>query len=141
MMFALATAGWGLPQVAGVAVALVIAVRRRRLAPRAARWALAAAIIELILVAGDLALLGSADLLHSLTYVTVQRLNTLSDVLMLLAVLTLAPLLYAMVLDRGLRLPALPRRGGLPPTAIPPGTRQRWQQVLPRRGDEPPPRG
>jgi hypothetical protein len=137
MTFALATVACGMPQVVAALVAAVFAFRGRRRAPRAALWALAASLLELLLVVADLALLGGADLVHSLTYATEQGLAATSNLLVLLSVLALAPLLYAVQLDRSLRLPSLGRRAE-PAAVIPPGTRARWEQVVPR---SPGPRG
>jgi hypothetical protein len=131
MTFALATVACGMPQVVAALLAAVFAFRGRRRAPRAARWALAASLVELLLVVADLALLGGADLVHSLTYATEQSLAAISNLLVLLSVLALAPLLYAVQLDRSLRLPSLGRRAE-PAVVIPPGTRARWEQVVPR---------
>lgn len=130
MTFALATVGCGLPQAVSVALAAALAWRGRHRAPRAARWAFAASLIQLLLVVADLGLLGGADLARSLSYATEQRLNTVSEVLVLLSVLGLAPLLYAVQLDRSLRLPSFRQTPG-PAAAIPPRTRPRWEQVLP----------
>lgn len=138
MTFAFAVVACGLPQVVAALLAAVLAFRGRRRAPRAARWALVASVFELLLVTVDLALLGGADLARSMTYGTEQTLDAVSNLLVLLSVLALAPLLYAVQLDRNLRLPSLGRRGGTV-AAIPPGTRSRWEQVLPR-GSEPPAR-
>lgn len=132
MTFALATVACGLPQVAAAVVAAVIAFRGRYRSPRASRWALVASLLELLLVVADLALLGGADLVQSLAYATEQTLASISNVLVLLSVLALAPLLYAVQLDRSLRLPTLVRRVE-PAGPIPPGTRARWEQVVPRR--------
>jgi hypothetical protein len=138
-MFALVTVACGLPQLAAALLAAVLAFRARRRAPRPARWALIASVVELLLVVVDLTLLGGADLVHSLTYATEEALDAVSNVLVLLSVLALAPLLYAVQLDRGLRLPSVGRRAELVP-AIPPGTRSRWEQVVPRGGEAPAPR-
>ena len=135
MTFALAV-GLGLPQVLAVVVGAGLAFRARRRAPRAARYALAASGLELLFVAADLALLGGADLAPTLTYGSEQTLDAVSNVLVLLSVLTLAPLLYAIQIDRNLRLPSLGRRSAAE-AAIPPRTRSRWEQVLPRAGDQP----
>lgn len=137
-MFALGTVGCGLPQVAALVVGLVLAFRARHRAPRAARYALAASVLELLLVAADLALLGGADLAPSMTYGSERTLDTVSNVLVLLSVLALAPLLYAVQVDRNLRLPSLGRRPRAE-AAIPPRTRSRWEQVLPRPGEQPAP--
>lgn len=131
MTFALATVVCGMPQVAAAILALVFTFRGRHRARRVASWALVASLMELLLVVVDLALLGGADLVHSLTYATEQTLASISNVLVLLSVLALAPLLYAVQLDRSLRLPTLARRVE-PAAAIPPGTRARWEQVVPR---------
>lgn len=136
MTFALATVGLGLPQVAGVVVGLVLSIRWRRAAPRAARWALVASLIELVLVAGDLLLLGSADLFSSVTFGTLQTLDSISDVLMLLSILALGPLLYAVQLDRNLRVPTPGRHPQPPASQLPPRTRSRWEEVLPPPGDQ-----
>ncbi|MBO0703268.1 MAG: hypothetical protein J2P38_10075 [Candidatus Dormibacteraeota bacterium] len=134
MTFALATVGYGMPQVLGVVAAVVLALRGRHRAPRAARYALVATVIELLLVVADLALLGGVDLFRSVSYGTEVRVSSLSYVLVLLSVLTLAPLLFAVQMDRNLRLPVLGRRAPPAPT-IPPRTRSRWEQVLPRADD------
>lgn len=136
MTFALMAAGFGLPQVLAAAVAAVIAFRARHRARRAARFALAASVIELLLVAADLALLGGADLAVSMTYASEQTLDTISNVLVLFSVLALAPLLYAVQIDRNLRLPSLGRRSR-GEAAIPPRSRSRWEQVLPQAGEQP----
>lgn len=135
MTFALATVGLGLPQVAGAVLGIVLSVRWRRRARRAARWALAASLTELVLVVGDLALLGSVDLVRAVTFGTEQTLDAISDVLVLLSILALVPLLYAVQLDRNLQVPTFGRRTGPPAAGIPPGTRSRWEEVLPPSGD------
>lgn len=135
MIFALATVGFGLPQVAGAVLALVLSVRWGHRARRAARWALGASLIELVLVGGDLVLLGGADLIPSLTFAAEQTLDTVSNVLVLLSVLALGPLLYAVQVDRNLRAPTLGRRSAAPAGGIPPGRRSRWEEVLPPAGD------
>ncbi len=139
MTFAVLTVVCGLPQVVAALLAIVLVFRARHRAPRAARWVLGASVAELLLVVVDLALLGGADLVHSMTYATEQTLATGSDVLVLSSVLALAPLLYAVQLDRSFRLPSLGRRAE-PAAAMPPGTRSRWEQVVPR-GAEPPDSG
>lgn len=136
MIFALATVGCGLPQLAAAVVAAVLAFRARHRAPRAARWGLAASVVELLLVAADLLLLGGADLSRSMTYASEQALDRVSNVLVLLSVLALAPLLYAVQIDRNLRLPSFARRPRAEAT-IPPRTRSRWEQVLPRADEQP----
>lgn len=136
MTFALATVGCGLPQVLALVLAAVLAFKARRRAPRAARYALAASVIELLLVASDLALLGGADLSRTMTYASEQTLDTFSNILVLLSVLALAPLLYAVQIDRNLRLPSLGKRQRAE-SAIPPRTRSRWEQVLPGAGEHP----
>jgi len=136
MTFALATVGAGLPQVLAAAVAVVLAFRARHRAPRAARYAFAASVIELLLVAADLALLGGGDLAVSMTYASEQTLDAVSNVLVLLSVLTLAPLLYAVQIDRNLLFPSWGRRSRTE-AAIPPRARSRWEQVLPGTGDRP----
>lgn len=133
MTYALGTVGFGLPQVLAALAAAVLAFRARHRAPRAARYACAVSVVELVLVAADLALLGGADLSRSLTYGSEQALDAISNVLVLLSVLVVPLLLYAVQVDRNLGLPSLGRRTPRE-AAIPPRARSRWEQVLPREG-------